>query len=98
MHLKKNIYKAVLAFQSNPKFNEETPSFISSSPFLHQLTAAIVFLSFGIITTFLCLVIDGALIVLNMVSSWRLLVDTVKARRGHAGRCRMETEQMLKTQ
>nr|XP_046244680.1 transmembrane protein 255B [Scatophagus argus] len=30
------------------------------------LTAAIVFLSFGIITSFLCLVIDGAFIVLNM--------------------------------
>ncbi|XP_040902732.1 transmembrane protein 255B [Toxotes jaculatrix] len=30
------------------------------------LTAAIVFLSFGIITSFLCLVIDGACIVLNM--------------------------------
>ena len=48
-----------------------------SSLFLLQLTAAIVFLSFGIIFSFLCLVIDGACIVLNMVSYLLLHVYTV---------------------
>lgn len=41
-------------------------------PLFHlKLTAAIVFLSFGIITCFLCLVIDGGCIVLNLVSYLR---------------------------
>uniref|UniRef100_A0A3Q2D9F4 Transmembrane protein 255B-like n=1 Tax=Cyprinodon variegatus TaxID=28743 RepID=A0A3Q2D9F4_CYPVA len=40
---------------------------LSSFPlFPFQLTAAIVFLSFGIITSFLCLMIDGVCILLNM--------------------------------
>ena len=33
-----------------------------------QLTAAIVFLSLGIMASFLCLVIDGVFIVFNMVN------------------------------
>lgn len=36
--------------------------------FCPQLTAAIVFLSFGIVTSFLCLMVDGACIALNIVS------------------------------
>lgn len=43
------------------------------SLFLLQLMAAIVFLSFGVITSFLCLVIDGVCIVLNMVSYHSLM-------------------------
>lgn len=42
-----------------------------------QLTAAIVFLSFGIITSFFCVVIDGVCVVLNMVSYLHLHVYSV---------------------
>jgi len=34
-----------------------------------QLIAAIVFLSFGIISSFLCLLVDGVFILLNIVST-----------------------------
>lgn len=42
-------------------------SFVLSLMFFLQLTAAIVFLSFGVITSFMCLLVDGACIALNMV-------------------------------
>lgn len=45
--------------------------------FLLQLMAAIVFLSFGVISSFVCLLIDGVCIVLNMVSYLHLHVNTV---------------------
>ncbi len=37
--------------------------------FSFQLIAAIVFLSFGIVSSFLCLVVDGVFILLNIVST-----------------------------
>lgn len=47
------------------------------SLFLLQLAAAIVFLSFGIITSFLCVVIDGVCVVTNIVSYLHLHVCAV---------------------
>lgn len=59
----------------------EILSFTLFSLFLLQLTAAIVFLSFGIVTSFLCLMIDGVCIVLNMVSNLHLHVCTATLQR-----------------
>lgn len=52
-------------------------SFGFLSLFLLQLTAAIIFLSFGIVTSFLCVMIDGVCVVANMVGYLQLRVCTV---------------------
>lgn len=59
-----NIVSVSFGCQSKCKF----VSVIHSS-FSVQLVAAIVFLSFGIISSFLCLVVDGVFILLNIVST-----------------------------
>lgn len=51
-------------------------SFVFSPLLLLQLTAAIVFLSFGIVVSSVCLVIDGVCIALNMVRYLHLLVTS----------------------
>lgn len=51
-------------------------SFVFSPLLLLQLTAAIVFLSFGIVVSSVCLVIDGLCIALNMVRYLHLLVTS----------------------
>ena len=51
---------------------------------LLQIVAAIVFLSFGVMTSFLCLVVDGVFIVFNMVSWQRHGVLSAKHSFNHS--------------